>query len=84
MGKYISYLLSLYNKNTEKRNLLQFKCKRFLKLMTLSVYGLCGLAPTIRTLPEGFISNFQMLIFPTFRVHLYRQILLFSHHFQSF
>lgn len=35
MGKYISYLLSLYNKNTEKRNLLQFKCKRFLKLMTL-------------------------------------------------
>ncbi len=35
MGKYISYLLSVYNKNTEKRNLLQFKCKRFLKLMTL-------------------------------------------------
>ena len=35
MGKNISYLLSLYTKNTEKRNLLQFKCKRFLKLMTL-------------------------------------------------
>ena len=35
MGKNISYLLLLYNKNTEKRNLLQLKCKRFLKLMTL-------------------------------------------------
>ena len=38
----------------------------------------------IRTLPEVFISNSQMLIFPTFRVHLFRQILLFSHRFQNF
>lgn len=39
MGKNISYLLLLYNKNTEKRNLLQLKCKRFLKLMTLRFYA---------------------------------------------
>ena len=38
----------------------------------------------IRTLPEVFISNSQMLIFPTFRVHLFRQILLFSHRFHNF
>ena len=39
---------------------------------------------TIRTLPEVFIGNSQMLIFPTFRVFLFRQILLFSHRFESF
>ncbi len=39
---------------------------------------------TTQTLPENFIDNSQMLIFPTFLACPFRKMLLFSHRFQNF
>ncbi len=38
----------------------------------------------MRTLPEDFIGNSQMLIFPTFRARPFRKMLLFSHRLKTF
>ena len=71
MGKNISYLLLLYNKNTEKRNLLQLKCKRFLKLMTLRIIedikSVIEKDPTLPQYIDGdltfrFLSDYRILL----------------------
>jgi hypothetical protein len=67
--KNISFLFQFYSKKQKKGTFYNFKCKRFLKLMTLSVYRLCGLAPTIRTLFPVRCKSCFILFFLTKSYH---------------